>query len=408
MYDKNLKHLADISPYKIHDIFPFNQWDSDFQNSKIALVVIDLGMTKWLSLKVFQEYVIDRINNFCSKRGEIPFFLDTNENQLKDQLPQLLKNTKNVFILSMNTKFSKRLIKVRDELDFNLHYFWFTSLSSFGLQFKSLGLNLLRTGDSIYTLCQADVDILKPLFSNLEIQKYGLENSQINISSIENPRKNLVYIGRLNHSKNIHTLIKFLAYLNSKNSNSYKLHLFGVEDNFGRGGFKKNREYKTYLKSLSQNLKVEEHLKFYGYIPKEEIFSKLPDDSIGVFLSTYANENYGLAPREMLRHGFPVLVSHWGGFADLKDNIDDACIIESVIPEYDLSFDMQELAEKFVRLAYNTKKRKVILSENILEFTEYNGPKNKISEKNFLETMLKTDCEKERLFFEYYSRKRKN
>ncbi len=407
MFSKKLKHLADISPYKIMDTFPFSQWIHDDSQINQALIIIDTNLEKWHSLSSFISYILDRIYQFSSEEKLIPLIIDTKENQLYDKLELIVKNSKHVFVLGINSNFSQKLITLRENINFNLHYFWFASTNKMGIQLKALGLDLFRTNDTLYTLCEADSAILKKVFPDLNFLVYGINNFSIRIEPGKSLRKDLVYIGRLTPSKNIDKMLFMLHSLALEDKSDFQLHLYGELDNLNRTENSSYPNYKSFLKKLSIELGIENQVYFHGHKEREIIFREIPKNSIGLFLSSYNNENYGLAPREMLERGYPVILSNWGGLGELAARVNNPLIARAINFTKSKIIDMQDLKFAILEISQFNEKLSGELSEPPLSFGSDSNIKRKINTKKFYENMISTKEMKQEIFFKSYSKAEK-
>jgi glycosyltransferase involved in cell wall biosynthesis len=110
---------------------------------------------------------------------------------------------------------------------------------------------------------------------------------------------NLLFLSRLNKKKNIPSILKAVSRASAMGIN-IKLKIAG-EPNPG------DREYRTYLQKMSQDLDVQNFVEFCGFLSgksKEEAF-KWAD----VFILPSFDENFGVAVMEALSFSVPVIVS---------------------------------------------------------------------------------------------------
>lgn len=100
----------------------------------------------------------------------------------------------------------------------------------------------------------------------------------------------LVVVSRLSPEKNLHLLVKAMAFLKGK----FKLHIIGE-------GFERKR-----LEKLVRKFNLKNEVIFHGWVPN----SQLPEilDNFDLFVFPSNHETFGMAPIEALAVGLPLIV----------------------------------------------------------------------------------------------------
>lgn len=126
----------------------------------------------------------------------------------------------------------------------------------------------------------------------------------------------LLCVGRLNQQKNVHLTIRVMQALRDMNR-SVGLLIAGKED---ASGFPElgwdNKGYEQYLKTLVDELHLQEHVHFLGKVSQESMQDLYRMVDVHLTCSTFRTEDFGLAPVEAMAHGVPTVGTSWGGFWD--------------------------------------------------------------------------------------------
>lgn len=127
----------------------------------------------------------------------------------------------------------------------------------------------------------------------------------------------MIYVGRLNIQKNVHTL---LAVLHELNKRYYaRLNILGFFDDFYIPEFcsEPPPDSRSEFDRICRELKVSKFIQWIDHVDKaSEIASYIRAANVGINLSTLISENFGLAIVEMQACGLPVISSDWGGMKD--------------------------------------------------------------------------------------------
>ncbi|ODS37359.1 MAG: hypothetical protein A7315_13575 [Candidatus Altiarchaeales archaeon WOR_SM1_79] len=135
------------------------------------------------------------------------------------------------------------------------------------------------------------------LYNNLNNLKFN----DFNKKTIINDNLNVLFVGRLEKSKGVSTLIEAFKELSMSN---IKLHVVG------------DGTYKSVLENLSKN---DERIIFYGKIPTEELQKFYRSCDVVVVPSLW-HETLGIVIQESFRAGTPVIGSMMGGIPDLIED----------------------------------------------------------------------------------------
>jgi glycosyltransferase involved in cell wall biosynthesis len=125
------------------------------------------------------------------------------------------------------------------------------------------------------------------------------------------PDKFFFFAGRIDSIKNIASIINAFSMVKRKLNTDYKLILAGEDKN----------EYADKMKTLVKELKLEDDIKFLGFI-----LDDLPCiyNLAEVFIFPSHIENFGLALVEAMSCGLPVISSD---ITDIREVAGDACLL---------------------------------------------------------------------------------
>ncbi len=154
------------------------------------------------------------------------------------------------------------------------------------------------------------------------IPRYALYPKADNIAVF--PRKNeeisFVYAGRISESKNIEALVYITYYLQKNFAMKIKLYLIGNADNVSSIYSLKEDQFnfEKRLFELMGNL---------DWLIQPEVISEVEQgewrkmkfaNKLYVSFSTYNCEDYGVSVAEAQEHGWPCLLSNWGGYKEVE------------------------------------------------------------------------------------------
>lgn len=206
---------------------------------------------------------------------------------------------------------------------------------------------LLRSDDVLLFSCKADQDIWGRLvtWSNLKEWVIPLSVDETvfyprKADEQEEIRKRysipfdapiLLYVGRLNIQKNIHSLLYMFKEVNDQIPNSY-LFVVGEEDDISLGEFRvRNTGYLKWLRSIANNLRITERVNLVGPLFGEDLAQMYSAASIVVNLGFYHRENFGLSQAEAAACGIPVVCTSWGGFKDVVQDGKTGYFVNTVL-----------------------------------------------------------------------------
>jgi glycosyltransferase involved in cell wall biosynthesis len=132
---------------------------------------------------------------------------------------------------------------------------------------------------------------------------------------LEEDKKIVLFVGRLYHRKGLeillHSIVAVLAEFND------------VQFVISGTGFKKKE---LSLRQLAKDLKIEDHVKFLGYVPDERLPFLYSASDIFVLPAIY--ENFPFAILEAQSSGLPVISTKVGGIPEFLVNNENGFIIE--------------------------------------------------------------------------------
>lgn len=303
----------------------FEVWNHTAHPSKKILFLVSGEQNHWLSLQTISEHIKHfwlayQQNGYALEMVNVDEALDKKYvSRLKSYdlivAPSLSLNTIKVMKLIRNTFGLKTpFVSYVHELP-----------STFFSALKLRGLTDIFTKDDIMVVqCESDLKLAKLSFENINVQMIpscfssdkGIQPEKYNI-------KNLFYIGRISEQKGLHFLFWSLSLIKQKlTQGNIKVNIYGVHDhlgmpNWGDGG----GLYLDFLGDLIQELGLEELISFHGFSSKpnwgDYVKSK---QGAGIFPSLHSDENFGVAPFDLLNEGIPVLLTKWGGYQDLANH----------------------------------------------------------------------------------------
>jgi len=210
----------------------------------------------------------------------------------------------------------------------------------FALGFMSNPFNLmasfnrkLMTANSVLFSCKADLEMFNKIFGKTGrsmgyIVPFPLEVNEFKPQSeLENKRMRerfgiggdvflILYAGRINVQKNIHTLLKIFREA-IKRFPQTRLCIAGEED---RGGFEEfgisNNGYTGYIRRKCLEYGIADKVIFTGKLKREDLISLYSSADVFMNCTISQYENFGYSQVEAMACGTPVICSHWGGLKD--------------------------------------------------------------------------------------------
>src|SRR5262249_24567176 len=144
----------------------------------------------------------------------------------------------------------------------------------------------------------------------------------------------LLYVGRLNIQKNLHTLLHLFAAVRTVLPTAH-LCLVGEEDDVVLGEFQvRNSGYVAWLRQLAADLGLTAHLTFVGLQLGDDLARLYAAADVFVNVSVYHRENFGLAQAEAQACGVPVVCTAWGGFKDVIREGQTGYLMDAVMTKH--------------------------------------------------------------------------
>lgn len=160
----------------------------------------------------------------------------------------------------------------------------------------------------------------------------------------------LLYVGRLNIQKNLHTLLRLLARVRQAAPTAH-LCLVGADDDIKLGEFGvHNTGYVAWLRALAEELGVAEGVTWAGSLMGEDLARVYAAADVLVNLGFYHRENFGLAQAEAHLCGVPVVCTAWGGFKDIVAPGETGYLVDAVLTKRGIRVDWATAADHALRL----------------------------------------------------------
>jgi glycosyltransferase involved in cell wall biosynthesis len=192
---------------------------------------------------------------------------------------------------------------------------------------------LLRPGDGLLFTCEADRAIWRRLVRSSRLHEWviplAVDQTTFRPRTTEERRRTrekhglpsdapvLLYVGRLNLQKNLHSLLRLVALVRSEAPDVH-LCVVGEEDDIGLHEFGAlNTGYVEWLRGLAEDLGLTASISYLGTLFGEDLAQVYAAADVVVNASFYHRENFGLAQAEGQACGTPVVCTSWGGFKDV-------------------------------------------------------------------------------------------
>lgn len=157
---------------------------------------------------------------------------------------------------------------------------------------------------------------------------------------VETPRRRarlhkelrLISVGRISPMKNVDLLVEFLRRFDERHpalAGKWKLTIAGdFDDVIGVFASLPRGEYfarwSSWWDTLPDNFRRK--IENTGFLSRSEVLRRMASADLFVSLSTFHDEDFGMAPIEAMQQGTPVLVSDWGGYRDLGAGADKVAV----------------------------------------------------------------------------------
>ena len=221
--------------------------------------------------------------------------------------------------------------------------------------------SFFRSTDTMVVHCDADKKLTEATFKNINILTIPagfVSKSAWKKRAVKNyPIKNLFFIGRISEQKNLHTLLWSMSLIKeSLRNKEVKLHVYGYHDHFGSPNLGiDSGAYYDYLGELIEKFQIQDLVIFHGFKHISNWSELLIEkNGVGVFPSVHSDENFGMAPFDLMSKGVPTVLTAWGGYNDLIKAFPDCAhaltVIQSnmgpVIDPFGLAKILKNLLEK--------------------------------------------------------------
>lgn len=185
-------------------------------------------------------------------------------------------------------------------------------------------LKYLRKANKIVCVSKTERDELLNRFKlpkdKVRVIPNGVPIDRIKKFKSKRPPKgckiSILYFGRLEKYKKIHVIIEALRYL----PDAFVFYIVG------RGS------YEEELRKLTKRLNVKDRVKFFGFLPEDDLYSLL--HSVNVVVNLSEIEAFGIMVLEALAANKPVIVNNKGGLKELAEYFPKCVtVIDSPTPE---------------------------------------------------------------------------
>ena len=167
----------------------------------------------------------------------------------------------------------------------------------------------------------------------------------------------LLYVGRLNIQKNLHSLLRLLAVVRREVADTH-LCVVGDTDDIGLHEFGvRTTGYVAWLQALARELGVADAVTFHGPLFGQDLAEMYAAADVLVNLSVYHRENFGLSQAEGHACGLPVVCTDWGGFKDVGLPGQTGYRLDAVLTKHGIRVDWLTGARHVVTLLRNSDLR---------------------------------------------------
>ncbi len=271
---------------------------------------------------------------------------------------------------------SARAVRLRHELDlpFQIILYAGGTLTKAAEAMLFPWQHFLRPGDNLLLTSQADIAIwhqlvdwsrlrewVVPLPVDETVFRPDITTDRATIRArhglpLEVPL--LLYVGRLNIQKNLHTLLRLLARVRQQVPDAH-LCLVGETDDIKLAEFGvPNTGYVEYLHHLASELDIADAITFVEPQFGRELADLYRSGDVVVNASFYHRENFGLSQAEAQACGIPVVCSDWGGFRDVIRQGETGFLMDTVITRHGVRVDWARGARYVTLLLRNETLRR--------------------------------------------------
>ena len=203
------------------------------------------------------------------------------------------------------------------------------SMLRFNFVLRSYEKKLMKRSDALIAVSKYTVDELTELYgidekkihviyNGVDVQKFKPKPNKAELRrefGLEKEKKIVLFVGRLYHRKGLEILLRSIPPVLQEFSN--------VKFVISGKGFKQKEES---LRNLAEQLDIEDHVSFLGYVPDEKLPSMYAASDIFVLPAIY--ENFPFAILEAQSTGLPVISTKVGGITEFLVDNENGFLIE--------------------------------------------------------------------------------
>ncbi|MBK9294002.1 MAG: glycosyltransferase family 4 protein [Oligoflexia bacterium] len=213
---------------------------------------------------------------------------------------------------------------------------------------KKLVSTFLRQKSRIIGVCPFSYDAelynFEPKTRTLFRKKYKIKDNQ----------KIICYTGRLSAQKNVLTLLREISKVLESEPNVF-FFVAGKFDDISAPFFGARDAHGTFLAKwndeiLKINKKIRERIIYLGNLDFNNLKYLYNGSDIYISLSTFHDEDFGMAPLEALVCGCSAVLSDWGGYAGFKIDSESCQLIPIKITKRGLTYNSVKLQQYLKQL----------------------------------------------------------
>ncbi len=271
----------------------------------------------------------------------------------------------------------------------------------------------LHSSNSILFSSKSDFEIFKILFPDfademgyilpfpLDVDKFKPQGKRKNRLtrkkfSIPDDSPLLLYAGRINIQKNIHTLLKIFKEL-IKTFPKARLCIAGAEDNCDFLEFDiKNHGYAEYIKNKCYEYGIANKVIMPGQLEREELISLYSSADIFINCTFDYYENFGYSQVEAMACQTPVICTEWGGLKDTIVHGRTGYHMPTIVTNNGVKVDWQS-GLKYLKALLDNRKKLLEMSKEARKYVKANYSFDKFSkgiERVFKDSIRRRDKKK--------------
>lgn len=292
---------------------------SEKQPSKKIAFVYTNEVKEWISLLEANEALIAKWYRQRDSETEL-VLIDLTKGVQADTVGKTAFACDQVIIAKITLSTSQFIKSVRSiNPDIRLIIHAFESPSVYFANVYLAGLkDYLYESDLWLMSCRADLELAKFSWKKINAEVFPLKSPDLFLNTATTSEmRHVIYVGRISEQKNLHEAIVAIALIaDEMRSSKRKFKIYGYEDFLGLPHHRvPSLGYLEMLYKLTSRLGLSDIVEFHPAVPQDKIVDILKE---GVFLSPsfHSDENFGLVAFRALNHGFPVILSDWGGHRD--------------------------------------------------------------------------------------------